>query len=130
VLLNITYSTIFNDLAVCSSKGNQKIHPNSQSRNVLSSHQIADCCDHAVHAPFAGVCRRCGHYILKRYNPLQYMHSRHQGSAFGIVTPDNGAAFRKQILSRGSSRDPMVSYKAFRGIEPTVDALLIRRGLK
>jgi peptidyl-dipeptidase Dcp len=48
----------------------------------------------------------------------------------GGCTPDNGAAFRKQILSRGSSRDPMVSYKAFRGIEPTVDALLIRRGLK
>ena len=50
--------------------------------------------------------------------------------AKGGCTPDNGAAFRKQILSRGSSRDPMVSYKAFRGIEPTVDALLIRRGLK
>ena len=50
--------------------------------------------------------------------------------AKGGCTRDNGAAFRKQILSRGSSRDPMISYKVFRGIEPTVDALLIRRGLK
>jgi peptidyl-dipeptidase Dcp len=50
--------------------------------------------------------------------------------AKGGCTSENGAAFRKEILSRGSSRDPMASYKAFRGVEPTVDALLIRRGLK
>lgn len=48
----------------------------------------------------------------------------------GGCTADNGNSFRKEILSRGSSRDPMESYKAFRGKEPTVDALLIRRGLK
>lgn len=50
--------------------------------------------------------------------------------AHGGCTSENGNAFRKEILSRGSSRDPMSSYKAFRGGEPTVDALLIRRGLK
>lgn len=50
--------------------------------------------------------------------------------AHGGCTPENGNSFRKEILSRGSSRDPMASYKAFRGTAPTVDALLIRRGLK
>lgn len=50
--------------------------------------------------------------------------------AHGGCTQENGNAFRKEILSRGSSRDPMASYKAFRGTEPTVEALLIRRGLK
>jgi peptidyl-dipeptidase Dcp len=50
--------------------------------------------------------------------------------AHGGCTQANGNAFRKEILSRGASRDPMESYKAFRGSEPTVDALLIRRGLK
>lgn len=50
--------------------------------------------------------------------------------AHGGCTSENGNAFRKEILSRGSSRDPMASYKAFRGTEPTVEALLIRRGLK
>jgi peptidyl-dipeptidase Dcp len=50
--------------------------------------------------------------------------------AHGGCTRENGDSFRKEILSRGSSRDPMKSYKAFRGSEPTVDALLIRRGLK
>jgi peptidyl-dipeptidase Dcp len=50
--------------------------------------------------------------------------------ALGGCTPENGNKFRQEILSRGSSRDPMASYKAFRGKEPTVEALLIRRGLK
>ncbi|MEO2034722.1 MAG: M3 family metallopeptidase [Planctomycetaceae bacterium] len=48
----------------------------------------------------------------------------------GGATRANGDHFRREVLSRGSSRDPMESYKAFRGQEPTVDALLIRRGLK
>ena len=48
----------------------------------------------------------------------------------GGATRENGDIFRREVLSRGSSRDPMKSYKAFRGAEPTVDALLIRRGLK
>ncbi|MEZ6121652.1 MAG: M3 family metallopeptidase [Planctomycetaceae bacterium] len=48
----------------------------------------------------------------------------------GGATRENGTRFRQEVLSRGSSRDPMESYQAFRGQEPTVDALLIRRGLK
>jgi peptidyl-dipeptidase Dcp len=50
--------------------------------------------------------------------------------AQGGCTPENGESFRKEVLSRGSSRDPMKSYEAFRGREPTVEALLIRRGLR
>ncbi|MCH2212486.1 MAG: M3 family metallopeptidase [Fuerstiella sp.] len=48
----------------------------------------------------------------------------------GGATRANGDDLRREVLSRGSSRDPMESYKAFRGQEPAVDALLIRRGLK
>lgn len=48
----------------------------------------------------------------------------------GGATAVNGGKFRREVLSRGSSRDPMESYKAFRGGPPTVDGLLIRRGLK
>jgi peptidyl-dipeptidase Dcp len=50
--------------------------------------------------------------------------------ANGGLTAANGRKFRETILSVGSSREPMESYKAFKGGEPTVDALLIRRGLK
>ena len=35
--------------------------------------------------------------------------------ANGGCTAENGDAFRDEILSRGSSRDPMKSYKEFRG---------------
>ncbi len=48
----------------------------------------------------------------------------------GGLTRDNGQRFRDAILSVGGSREPMEAYKAFRGSEPAVDALLIRRGLK
>ncbi len=48
----------------------------------------------------------------------------------GGLKLENGINFRKNILSIGNSKDPMEAYKAFRGQEPTTDALLIRRGLK
>jgi len=48
----------------------------------------------------------------------------------GGLTRENGDHYRKNILSVGNSRPTMESYKAFRGQEPTTDALLIRRGLK
>ena len=48
----------------------------------------------------------------------------------GGATLENGSSFRKEILSRGSSRDPMESYKIWRGKKPDIDPLLIRRGLK
>jgi peptidyl-dipeptidase Dcp len=50
--------------------------------------------------------------------------------AHGGLTRENGQRFRDTILSVGGSREPMEAYKAFRGNEPSVDALLIRRGLK
>ncbi len=47
----------------------------------------------------------------------------------GGLKLENGMKYQ-HILSVGNSRPPMESYKAFRGKEPTTDALLIRRGLK
>jgi peptidyl-dipeptidase Dcp len=48
----------------------------------------------------------------------------------GGLKQSNGQDFRQAILSRGDSRDVMQQYIDFRGQKPTVDALLIRRGLK
>ena len=50
--------------------------------------------------------------------------------AHGGLTRENGQRFRDTILSVGGSREPMDAYKAFRGSEPTVEALLKRRGLQ
>ncbi len=48
----------------------------------------------------------------------------------GIFNRKVADSFRKNILERGGSQHPMILYKAFRGQEPTVDALLKRSGLK
>ncbi len=48
----------------------------------------------------------------------------------GGLNLENGMHYRKHILEVGNSRPTMDSYRAFRGQEPTTDALLIRRGLK
>jgi peptidyl-dipeptidase Dcp len=48
----------------------------------------------------------------------------------GGLTYENGKMFREKILSRGGTCEVMQQYVDFRGQEPTVDALLVRRGLK
>ncbi len=48
----------------------------------------------------------------------------------GLFDPATALSFRRNILSRGGSEDPMVLYKRFRGAEPKIDALLRRKGLK
>nr|WP_230407574.1 M3 family metallopeptidase [Undibacterium rivi] len=48
----------------------------------------------------------------------------------GGLTRKNGDWFRQQLLSRGGSIDPMESFRNFRGRDPKIDPLLIRRGLK
>jgi peptidyl-dipeptidase Dcp len=48
----------------------------------------------------------------------------------GIFDKATAKSFRDNILSRGGTEDPMVLYKRFRGQEPTIEALLIRNGLK
>jgi peptidyl-dipeptidase Dcp len=47
----------------------------------------------------------------------------------GGLTRDNGQRFRDMILSRGGTMDAGDMYRAFRGRDPTVDALLENRGL-
>lgn len=47
----------------------------------------------------------------------------------GLFDQTTATSFRKNILEKGGSEDPMVLYKKFRGREPKVDALLKRRGL-
>ena len=47
-----------------------------------------------------------------------------------IYNPKVATDFRKKVLERGDSEDPMVLYKNFRGANPNPDALLKKRGLK
>ena len=47
----------------------------------------------------------------------------------GIFNKDTAKSFRNNILSQGNMKHPMELYKAFRGREPKVEALLKRDGL-
>ncbi len=47
----------------------------------------------------------------------------------GVLDPAVGARFRTEILAVGGSRPAMDSFKAFRGREPTMDALLRHNGM-
>jgi len=47
----------------------------------------------------------------------------------GVLNPDVGARFRSEILAMGGSRGAMQSFTAFRGREPSINALLRHNGL-
>ncbi len=47
----------------------------------------------------------------------------------GILNAETGAKFKNTILAAGGSVDPMVLFKAFRGREPNISALLRHSGI-
>lgn len=48
----------------------------------------------------------------------------------GLFDQATARSFRTNILERGNTADAMEMYKAFRGREPSVEPLLVKRGLK
>lgn len=50
--------------------------------------------------------------------------------AADIFDPTLAARLRDEVVERGNSRDTAESYRAFRGRDPAVDALLRNRGLR
>ena len=47
----------------------------------------------------------------------------------GIFDPSTAASFRRNVLEKGGTAEAMTLYKAFRGREPSVQPLLVKRGL-
>ena len=47
----------------------------------------------------------------------------------GIFDKATATSFRKNILERGGTEEAMTLYKRFRGREPAVEPLLVKRGL-
>ena len=47
-----------------------------------------------------------------------------------LYDQDVARSYRENILSRGGTEDPMILYVRFRGAEPSIDALLARKGFK
>ena len=48
----------------------------------------------------------------------------------GLFDKETAESFRKNILEKGGTEDPMILYKRFRGQEPSIDAMMKRDGIK
>jgi oligopeptidase A len=47
----------------------------------------------------------------------------------GVLNPEIGARFRREVLASGGSRPALESFVAFRGRKPQIDALLRHNGM-
>jgi oligopeptidase A len=73
-----------------------------------------------------------GYYSYKWAEVLSadaYSAFEESRKADGALDPATGARFRDEILAVGGSRPAAESFRAFRGREPTVDALLRHNGM-
>ena len=68
--------------------------------------------------------------------PSACLHLHETNAAFeetagseGLPSAETGRRYREAILEAGGSRPAMESFKAFRGREPTLDALLRHQGM-
>jgi oligopeptidase A len=73
-----------------------------------------------------------GYYSYKWAEVLSadaYSAFEDQAEASGVLDVETGRQYRKHVLESGGSRSAMDSFKAFRGREPRIDALLRHQGL-
>jgi oligopeptidase A len=74
-----------------------------------------------------------GYYSYKWAEVLSadaYAAFEESASADGEHDPATGLLYLQSILEAGGSRPAMESFKAFRGREPTLDALLRHQGMR
>ncbi len=48
----------------------------------------------------------------------------------GLFDPEVARSYRENILAAGDSEEPMVLCERFRGAKPSIEPLLVRRGLQ
>jgi oligopeptidase A len=74
-----------------------------------------------------------GYYSYKWAEVLSadaYSAFEEAGAAGGnILSAETGRKFQQEILAMGGSRSALESFKAFRGREPNIDALLRHSGM-
>ncbi|MFN3616789.1 MAG: M3 family metallopeptidase [Aquabacterium sp.] len=73
-----------------------------------------------------------GYYSYKWAEVLSadaYAAFEEAAAGAGVVNPEVGRRYREAILEAGGSRPAMESFKAFRGREPQIDALLRHQGM-
>lgn len=73
-----------------------------------------------------------GYYSYKWAEVLSadaYSRFEETAAEAGVLNPQTGQSFLQEILQVGGSRPALESFKAFRGREPSIDALLRHQGM-
>ena len=82
---------------------------------------------------FAGASYAAGYYSYKWAEVLSAdaysAFEEQRDDEHGVLDPRTGSRFLAEVLSVGGSRPAMESFKAFRGREPSVEALLRHNGM-
>ncbi|MCM1066476.1 MAG: M3 family metallopeptidase [Muribaculaceae bacterium] len=102
-------------------------------RNATESVKIFEPIDGSLTAPtfshiFSGGYA-AGYYSYKWAEVLDadaFAHFKEKG----IFDKETADSFRRNILTRGGTENPAELYRRFRGQDPTIDALLIRDGIR
>lgn len=86
------------------------------------------------HVFAGGYCAAYYAYIWSEVmdaDTTQWFRTDGEGARAGDLglNREAGERFRREFLSRGDSRDPLVSFEAYRGRAPRLEPLLRRRGL-
>lgn len=90
--------------------------------------QVPECCMSTQFGHIMAGGYAAGYYSYKWAEVLDADAFAHF-KALGVFSREAATSFRENILSRGSSEDPMTLYRRFRGQEPSIRALLRRNGL-
>ncbi|MEJ2767954.1 M3 family metallopeptidase [Mycetohabitans sp. B46] len=114
------------------------------SVNVLAR-QVNDSCHVVPQAPFSRWPNTFSHVFAGGYAAGYYSYkwaevlsadayaafeeAARASSGGSVLDRETGARYRAQILEVGGSRSAMASFKAFRGREPSIDALLRHNGM-
>jgi oligopeptidase A len=117
-----------------------KLHlePPAPHRSVPLAHEVAAELSPVVPPPFVRYPHSLIHLFSGPYAAGYYSYawakvlSADAYAAFeeaGVLDAATGGRFRRDILEVGGSRPALESFVAFRGREPTIDALLRHQGL-
>jgi len=114
------------------------LEPGRAGQETALAFEVAASLSPAVPAPFLRYAHSFTHLFDGGYAAGYYGYawaevlSADAFSAFeeaGLFDPATGERFREAVLESGGSRPAMDSFKAFRGREPRLDALLRHQGL-
>ncbi len=119
-----------------------RLHDDAQSSHADDFEAVLDAVRKEVavvpSAPFSRFAQSFSHIFAGGYSAGYYSYkwaevlSSDAFSAFedeGLFNPATGKRWVDEVLSRGSSRDAIENFRAFRGRDPSIEALLRHSGI-